>query len=1263
MAPASGFGAGRRGLQVPCLLQPHTYVPQEIECLAASPDGAVLVAACSSGQVYIWRCTPDTQGGVQLDPTALAVHGWLGPHKVSGLDFCRSQIAAVGGLSSNFLVVCLLECGMRLLDPTDGQCVGVVTPQCRPNTIQVLQDGRHAVCSRSGEREASVLDLWTERISGVLVLPGAKFLHLAAPHQMTGANGTQDNLEGVPVSKATELRVAGVSTDSVSIWCISPKPADASDARGRLAETPAPFFTSSFRRVLTGGSGHPTSLCFERRCLAVSLADSILLWVLSESGDSVGPLLHIDRETSGSSLGALLGAQLLDPTTGGEERSESRTEKQEDEVNTSADDGDSARLLLVAWTESRIFFGKLRSLVFTHTLDAPTLDPWGSLPPAADCVCWWICGTLIVGATSTDVGDVLHVRSSVDVTLTPSWMKAASIEDIWMPETLDDSAQVLCATVVEVPRSTCLALGLMDGICVASLAGDEQARRLQAEAFGEPTLIIPLGHKYLVAGDCRGNVCWWSLSDWSLAGKVASTFRIPVAHVVRVWSPQGEAEQLFPDPALFAVLDAVGKCRLIDADTGDTLCVFQSQGGSSWMDEPLRVVYDRASRFVSVVSPARVCTWDASSGVYQGSAVHGDDDSSAPLSVRESVGSATLPAASTPGFRCASLRTLPLDGVDPVVWQAVPRASHAAALQGTGPEAAWRTTDLLLDGPRWRQPAIVFSPATLFARTAAEAVPPEPLGRTELTGTRDEAPPVNPMTNTRDRLQECVEAERASVPWPGDEHLRGLAKRLESINVSLPGIVFAVGVLGVDESPSFSLQHSQHSPPVCDVDTSQSADTEMGPGVRCESSSEASASLLLALARRTESRLVLDCGLAPQVGLTFIARVLLHCDVLVVLKQFALPALTSLLHASSKPVETVLAAWALVLQHSEDSEMVQTLVRSTELRHGTFGSAATLRDAASVLLGLVAHLEPELFERCCPTKTGLLVAEALCYRMFGPGSGPQLQSLACEVFAISFPVWRRHLKAAGPANRDESLEWFAVQALNLYQEPRVATSCLNLIMQVGAEDANTLLRVMGKAARSRERGPAYASSALLVLVAFIHNFAARVLPFLPKFTEVVLRCLEPSDPVLRRQSLLAVTSALHQLVQTFPMVAFHQPSQKFAVGTSDGLVVVYDLRTATKWRILEGHKGAIAALTFSKDGSQLGSYSAQDNSVRLWQCGSTGFLGGLLGTSSRCLQRHGLPPPAAAGSDAWRTVSLAWTERGFLRLVRDNSEVLEIRPH
>jgi len=135
------------------------------------------------------------------------------------------------------------------------------------------------------------------------------------------------------------------------------------------------------------------------------------------------------------------------------------------------------------------------------------------------------------------------------------------------------------------------------------------------------------------------------------------------------------------------------------------------------------------------------------------------------------------------------------------------------------------------------------------------------------------------------------------------------------------------------------------------------------------------------------------------------------------------------------------------------------------------------------------------------------------------------------------------------------------------------------------------------------------------------------------------------------------------------MVTFHQQSQKFAVGTGDGLIVIYDLRTATKWRILEGNAGAIAALSFSPDGNRLASYCAADRSVRTWRCGSEGFLGGLLmgASSGKCATQHMLPPlaaPSAGGDQAaapwWRAVSITWAElqRGTgekLRLVREDA--------
>jgi hypothetical protein len=47
-------------------------------------------------------------------------------------------------------------------------------------------------------------------------------------------------------------------------------------------------------------------------------------------------------------------------------------------------------------------------------------------------------------------------------------------------------------------------------------------------------------------------------------------------------------------------------------------------------------------------------------------------------------------------------------------------------------------------------------------------------------------------------------------------------------------------------------------------------------------------------------------------------------------------------------------------------------------------------------------------------------------------------------------------------------------------------------------------------------------------------------------------------------------------------------------------VIIYDLKAATKWHVLEGHSGAMAAVAFSDNGRFIASYSYADKTVRVW---------------------------------------------------------------
>jgi WD40 repeat protein len=73
----------------------------------------------------------------------------------------------------------------------------------------------------------------------------------------------------------------------------------------------------------------------------------------------------------------------------------------------------------------------------------------------------------------------------------------------------------------------------------------------------------------------------------------------------------------------------------------------------------------------------------------------------------------------------------------------------------------------------------------------------------------------------------------------------------------------------------------------------------------------------------------------------------------------------------------------------------------------------------------------------------------------------------------------------------------------------------------------------------------------------------------------------------------------------FPTVDFHAGSQRLAVGTGEGAVVVYDLKTATRLFVLESHRRRLAALSFAPDGRRLVTTSLEERVALVWKVGAS----------------------------------------------------------
>lgn len=91
------------------------------------------------------------------------------------------------------------------------------------------------------------------------------------------------------------------------------------------------------------------------------------------------------------------------------------------------------------------------------------------------------------------------------------------------------------------------------------------------------------------------------------------------------------------------------------------------------------------------------------------------------------------------------------------------------------------------------------------------------------------------------------------------------------------------------------------------------------------------------------------------------------------------------------------------------------------------------------------------------------------------------------------------------------------------------------------------------------------------------------------------------------------------------------------MGTEEGAVIMYDLKTATRLYVLEGHKKGASACCFSPDGRRLISVSLEEGTALVWK----------VGTSFVSFFNPGAPPRQGhSGSDPFKTYKFNFGDAG-----------------
>ena len=119
----------------------------------------------------------------------------------------------------------------------------------------------------------------------------------------------------------------------------------------------------------------------------------------------------------------------------------------------------------------------------------------------------------------------------------------------------------------------------------------------------------------------------------------------------------------------------------------------------------------------------------------------------------------------------------------------------------------------------------------------------------------------------------------------------------------------------------------------------------------------------------------------------------------------------------------------------------------------------------------------------------------------------------------------------------------------------------------------------------------------------------KLVQYLPTVTNQIMRLMSPANKELKSICMENSKKVLSSLIINYPMIGFHQNTQKLAVGSIDGKIFIYDMTTGSIWKNLAAHNTQVSALIFDSTGNSIISYSAQEHLLKCWRIGLANFFG------------------------------------------------------
>ncbi|KAK7689913.1 hypothetical protein QCA50_006552 [Cerrena zonata] len=249
------------------------------------------------------------------------------------------------------------------------------------------------------------------------------------------------------------------------------------------------------------------------------------------------------------------------------------------------------------------------------------------------------------------------------------------------------------------------------------------------------------------------------------------------------------------------------------------------------------------------------------------------------------------------------------------------------------------------------------------------------------------------------------------------------------------------------------------------------------------------------------------------------------------------------------------------------------------------------------------------------------------------------RALAIDLGSLGFAIWQQYVDVV------QMLRAFFTLATSIRKETisvhNVGQLARTAVLHIASANTPLFMTTLSMDIL-QPRNVQHRKSIMQLVVFLIRKKPLILYSNLPRLVEAVVKSLDPNSTASRDAVLDSATEILGHVVQSFPTIDFHMGSQRLAVGTSEGAVIMYDLKTATRLYVLEGHKKRTTACSFSPDGRRLVTLSLEESVVLVWK----------VGTSFSSFFNPGAPPRQGhGGSEPFKTLNYAIGDDAHMSLL------------